>query len=101
MDPLAPSYTLRPDSQLPTSRPSTPNDWAQGTRDIVVFSGGSAANSLVDLFRNIVNSKRCRLSYVIPISDNGGSSSELIRVFGGPGTTSREHIQSSSLSRFG
>ena len=25
------------------------------------------------------------LSYVIPISDNGGSSSELIRVFGGPG----------------
>jgi hypothetical protein len=30
--------------------------------------------------------KKCPLSYVIPISDNGGSSSELIRVFGGPGT---------------
>jgi hypothetical protein len=25
------------------------------------------------------------LSSIIPISDNGGSSSELIRVFGGPG----------------
>jgi len=29
--------------------------------------------------------KDCPLSYVIPISDNGGSSSELIRFFGGPG----------------
>ncbi|KZF26707.1 UPF0052-domain-containing protein [Xylona heveae TC161] len=52
---------------------------------IVVFSGGSAANSLVDVFKHLAQSKSCPLSYVIPISDNGGSSSELIRVFGGPG----------------
>lgn len=55
------------------------------TRGIVVFSGGSAANSLVDVFNTVRESKNCRLSYIIPISDNGGSSSELIRVFGGPG----------------
>lgn len=54
-------------------------------RGIVVFSGGSAANSLVDVFSAVRASKNCLLSYIIPISDNGGSSSELIRIFGGPG----------------
>lgn len=52
---------------------------------IVVFSGGSAANHLVDVFNQVTEAKGCHLSYVMPISDNGGSSSELIRVFGGPG----------------
>ncbi|CAI6340994.1 unnamed protein product [Periconia digitata] len=52
---------------------------------IVVFSGGSAANNLVDVFQAVRENRKCLLSYVIPISDNGGSSSELIRVFGGPG----------------
>ncbi|KAG9236576.1 hypothetical protein BJ875DRAFT_396892, partial [Amylocarpus encephaloides] len=54
-------------------------------RDVVVFSGGSAANNLVDVFERVVEGRGCGLSYIIPISDNGGSSSELIRVFGGPG----------------
>lgn len=54
------------------------------TRKIVVFSGGSAANSLVDVFNQVIENNSCSLSYVIPVSDNGGSSSELIRVFGGP-----------------
>ncbi|OTA84276.1 hypothetical protein M434DRAFT_173346 [Hypoxylon sp. CO27-5] len=54
-------------------------------RGMVVFGGGTATNSLVDVFENIRESRNCSLSYVIPISDNGGSSSELIRVFGGPG----------------
>ncbi|KAF2011289.1 UPF0052-domain-containing protein [Aaosphaeria arxii CBS 175.79] len=56
-----------------------------GAQGIVVFSGGSAANNLVDVFKTVRENKKCPLSYVIPISDNGGSSSELIRVFGGPG----------------
>ncbi|KAK4104611.1 UPF0052-domain-containing protein [Parathielavia hyrcaniae] len=51
---------------------------------ITVFSGGTAANSLVDVFSKIAEKRRCRLNYVIPISDNGGSSSELIRFVGGP-----------------
>ncbi|KAL9618059.1 MAG: hypothetical protein Q9160_007188 [Pyrenula sp. 1 TL-2023] len=54
-------------------------------RGIVVFSGGSAANNLVDVFEKVRESKSCLLNYVIPISDNGGSTSELIRMFGGPG----------------
>ncbi|KAI9678667.1 MAG: hypothetical protein M1817_005724 [Caeruleum heppii] len=52
---------------------------------IVVFSGGSAANSLVDVFGRLARGRECPLTYVIPISDNGGSSSELMRVFAGPG----------------
>ncbi|KAI0856834.1 UPF0052 domain protein [Xylaria cubensis] len=52
---------------------------------IVVFGGGTATNSLVDVFERLRESRSCTLQYVIPISDNGGSSSELIRVFGGPG----------------
>ena len=54
-------------------------------KGITVFSGGSAANALVEVFEAVRDSKDCPLSYIIPISDNGGSSSELIRVFGGPG----------------
>ena len=53
---------------------------------LVVFSGGTAANSLVDVFEHVRAANKCTLSYVIPISDNGGSTSEVIRVFGGPGT---------------
>ena len=58
---------------------------AANLRKVVVFSGGSAANSLVDVFNEVIERNNCTLTYVIPISDNGGSSSELIRVFGGPG----------------
>ncbi|KAI1148590.1 UPF0052 domain protein [Nemania diffusa] len=54
-------------------------------RGIVVFGGGTATNSLVDVFEGLRESRNCALQYIIPISDNGGSSSELIRVFGGPG----------------
>ncbi|KAL2213128.1 UPF0052 domain protein [Sarocladium strictum] len=70
----SPSLLSRPLSPTPTS--------ATG---IVVFSGGSAANSLVDVFEDVRAANSCGLSYVIPISDNGGSTSEIIRVFGGPG----------------
>jgi hypothetical protein len=60
---------------------------------IVVFSGGSAANSLVEVFNELRDANRTTLSYVIPISDNGGSSSELIRVFGGPGRPPHQSLR--------
>lgn len=66
--------------------PSTPTfPHYRKPRGIVVFGGGTATNSLVDVFERIREQRGCSLSYVIPISDNGGSSSELIRMFGGPG----------------
>ncbi|KAK8439846.1 hypothetical protein ACI3LY_004726 [Candidozyma auris] len=47
---------------------------------VVVFSGGTATNDLVHVF----NSLSASVTYVLPISDNGGSTSEIIRVIGGP-----------------
>ena len=40
-------------------------------RKVVVFSGGSAANNLVDVFNEVTEKNNCTLKYVIPISDNG------------------------------
>ncbi|CAM1505183.1 Fc.00g108200.m01.CDS01 [Cosmosporella sp. VM-42] len=69
-----------------STSPKLPTSPIPGNQSgIVVFSGGSAANNLVDVFETVREANQCKLSYVIPISDNGGSSSELIRVFGGPG----------------
>ena len=72
-----------PSTSGPPRRPVSPNP--AGQSGIVVFSGGSAANNLVDVFELVREENDSSLSYVIPISDNGGSSSEIIRVFGGPG----------------
>lgn len=76
----------------PASRPplarlaSSPGPSPAAKTGIVVFSGGSATNSLVDVFEGVrAAASAATLSYVIPISDNGGSTSEIIRVFGGPG----------------
>lgn len=80
---LAPSPAPRP----PLARlSSSPGPSPQSKSGIVVFSGGSATNSLVDVFEGVrAANAAATLSYVIPISDNGGSTSEIIRVFGGPG----------------
>lgn len=52
--------------------------------NIVVFSGGTATNSLTPCFSKISVAKNYELTYVLPISDNGGSTSEILRVVGGP-----------------
>ncbi|KAK2461746.1 hypothetical protein APHAL10511_006209 [Amanita phalloides] len=42
----------------------------------IVISGGTGGNAICTAFENA--------SYVLPVSDDGGSSSEIIRVLGGP-----------------
>lgn len=68
-----------------TQNDDAPQSKPRSSRKLVVFSGGSAANNLVDVFNEVIDNHLCSLTFIIPISDNGGSSSELIRVFGGPG----------------
>ncbi|KAI8969036.1 hypothetical protein BDF20DRAFT_892934 [Mycotypha africana] len=46
----------------------------------IIFSGGSACNFIVNAFQSITPS----VCYVLGVSDNGGSTSELLRVLGGP-----------------
>ena len=83
MDPSALLPSPAPQKSSTQSRPLSPGP--SSATGIVVFSGGSAANSLVDVFETVRAANSCALNYVIPISDNGGSTSEIIRVFGGPG----------------
>ncbi|KAG7664996.1 uncharacterized protein J8A68_001461 [[Candida] subhashii] len=47
---------------------------------ITIISGGTATNELVPLFNKLSSN----VSYILPISDNGGSTSEIIRFIGGP-----------------
>ncbi|KAH8923861.1 UPF0052-domain-containing protein [Atractiella rhizophila] len=62
----------------------------------VLVGGGTGANSVLDAFLRLSSSSDAgnlkgegdreggRIDFVLPISDNGGSSSEIIRVLGGP-----------------
>ena len=43
---------------------------------VLVVSGGTGGNAICSAFRDAC--------YVLPLSDDGGSSSEIIRVLGGP-----------------
>eukprot|EP00668_Euglena_longa_P015384 GGOE01019459.1.p1 GENE.GGOE01019459.1~~GGOE01019459.1.p1 ORF type:complete len:576 (+),score=135.04 GGOE01019459.1:78-1730(+) len=47
---------------------------------LVLFSGGSAFNNTAVELTHFTT----RTSYIVPVSDNGGSSREIIRVLGGP-----------------
>lgn len=58
---------------------STPSPQVVQKR-VVVFSGGSALNSAVLRLRRIIPN----IAYVMTVSDDGGSSREIIRVLGGP-----------------
>ena len=47
---------------------------------LVVFSGGTAFNSVASDVKKLTT----RVSYVLPVSDDGGSTAEIVRVLGGP-----------------
>jgi hypothetical protein len=47
---------------------------------LVVFSGGTAFNSLAGHLRQLTT----RVAHVLPVSDDGGSTAEIVRVLGGP-----------------
>lgn len=68
---------------LSASTPRTPevsnvHSQIQGEETFVVLSGGTGCNAFCSAFDQ---SSTC---YVLPVSDDGGSSSEIIRVIGGP-----------------
>lgn len=47
---------------------------------ISIISGGTATNALVPMLKTLST----KISFILPILDNGGSTSEIIRVIGGP-----------------
>lgn len=47
---------------------------------IVVVGGGTATNAIAPVFSSVAY----EITYILPISDNGGSTSEVLQFFGGP-----------------
>ncbi|TFK40941.1 hypothetical protein BDQ12DRAFT_600212 [Crucibulum laeve] len=60
--------------QSPPTQPVTPSAGSEWTS--LVISGGTGGNAICSAFTDAC--------YVLPVSDDGGSSSEIIRVLGGP-----------------
>ncbi|KAG6541761.1 hypothetical protein Mapa_016773 [Marchantia paleacea] len=50
------------------------------TPSLLVFSGGTAFNGVVEELKKFTT----RVAHVLPVSDDGGSTSEIVRVLGGP-----------------
>jgi hypothetical protein len=74
--------TLPPAADLAT-RPSPAVASAPGSRyqpSLVAFTGGTAFNGIVDDLMELTS----RVMHVIPVSDDGGSTAEIVRVLGGP-----------------
>ncbi|XP_010540505.1 PREDICTED: uncharacterized protein YNL011C isoform X2 [Tarenaya hassleriana] len=47
---------------------------------LLVFSGGTGFNGVVEEMKKLTT----RVSHVLPVSDDGGSTAEIVRVLGGP-----------------
>ncbi|KAG9439192.1 hypothetical protein H6P81_019357 [Aristolochia fimbriata] len=47
---------------------------------LLVFSGGTAFNGVVEELKKLTT----RVAHVLPVSDDGGSTAEIVRVLGGP-----------------
>ncbi|KAG8964953.1 hypothetical protein FRC03_001177 [Tulasnella sp. 419] len=77
--PLYDSTNVNTRSRGPT--PLTRQDIAapkdRDNNSYLVISGGTGCNSILSAFGD-------QVTYVLPVSDNGGSSSEIIRVLGQP-----------------
>ena len=82
-DLLLPVSQQSPHLNIPQAapRPDTPNQERSlksgSTSSYLVISGGTGCNAICAAFAQ-------RACYVLPVSDDGGSSSEIIRVLGGP-----------------
>ena len=76
--PVQPSHPQTTAPLLKTAQVEDGNkvDHSDSSPQIVVISGGSGGNSICNAFHSAC--------FVLPVSDDGGSSSEIIRVLGGP-----------------
>ncbi|KAJ3041233.1 hypothetical protein HDV00_009771 [Rhizophlyctis rosea] len=79
--------TQTPTGRVPLSIKTTlgetvgPMSASTSPASIAIFSGGSAVNSLVGVFQGLTDDT----AYIMPVSDDGGSTSEIVRIVGGPG----------------
>jgi len=70
-----------PSQSLSTSHSNTTHYNPSNGPHLLVFSGGTAFNSVAGHLQTKLTT---RCSHVLPVSDDGGSTAEIVRVLGGP-----------------
>ncbi|XP_077252199.1 maternal effect embryo arrest 18 [Tasmannia lanceolata] len=79
--PFKPSLNLRShNSSMAARAHSSPNPNPNQPPSLLVFSGGTAFNGVVEELKKLTT----RVAHVLPVSDDGGSTAEIVRVLGGP-----------------
>ncbi|XP_074308047.1 uncharacterized protein YNL011C [Silene latifolia] len=58
----------------------TPSQSSSSPPSLLVFSGGTAFNGVAEELKKLTT----RVAHVLPVSDDGGSTAEIVRVLGGP-----------------
>ena len=71
----------RPSSSDVGSSTPSPSPAKRAAPSLVAFTGGTAFNGVVDELTSELTS---RVMHAIPVSDDGGSTAEIVRVLGGP-----------------
>ncbi|KAF9672437.1 hypothetical protein SADUNF_Sadunf11G0041600 [Salix dunnii] len=67
--------------QCSSSPPSISNSSPRPSQpSLLVFSGGTAFNGVAEELKKLTT----RVAHVLPVSDDGGSTAEIVRVLGGP-----------------
>ncbi|XP_010052209.3 uncharacterized protein YNL011C isoform X2 [Eucalyptus grandis] len=67
-------------SPSPPSHPTSGPEPDPTRPSLLVFSGGTAFNGVVEELKRLTT----RVAHVLPVSDDGGSTAEIVRVLGGP-----------------
>ncbi|XP_062095889.1 uncharacterized protein YNL011C [Humulus lupulus] len=85
--PKFPSNSMAAPLHLPFSNPthcrsssSSNSNPGPSQPSLLVFSGGTAFNGVVEDLKTFTT----RVAHVLPVSDDGGSTAEIVRVLGGP-----------------
>ncbi|XP_073008094.1 uncharacterized protein YNL011C isoform X2 [Typha latifolia] len=75
---MAPAHCSCSSPQAMASATSNPSPSSMPS--LLVFSGGTAFNGVVEELKKVTT----RVAHVLPVSDDGGSTAEIVRVLGGP-----------------
>ncbi|KAL6206686.1 hypothetical protein ACLB2K_023933 [Fragaria x ananassa] len=76
----SPSMSSFPSPNPNPSRCRSSSSSSAAQPSLLVFSGGTAFNGVVEDLKNFTT----RVAHVLPVSDDGGSTAEIVRVLGGP-----------------
>ncbi|XP_047946013.1 uncharacterized protein YNL011C isoform X2 [Salvia hispanica] len=77
---MAPSSNPIPSHHSHCSSASTSPKSLSSHPSLLVFSGGTAFNGVVEELKSLT----VHVAHVLPVSDDGGSTAEIVRVLGGP-----------------